>query len=88
MKTYQNAPNFQIDPKHELGLFLGNFWIYGEIKKSRWIRGNQRLLIPYVMGKPNGGGPIFMDLGAWGIRKGSGSDEHEEHVEGTHAHDR
>ena len=25
IKTYQNAPNFQIDPKHEFGLFFGKF---------------------------------------------------------------
>ena len=30
IKTYQNAPNFQIGPKYELGYFWWKFWNLGK----------------------------------------------------------
>src|SRR3954470_2496229 len=63
IKTYQNSLKSQIDPKHELGLFLVEFSNFMGKIPNRWeIRGNQKLLIPDDEGVNLLGGPIFTDL--------------------------
>ena len=47
IKTINNSPKREIDPRHEIGLFLGIFEFMVEITNRWWICGNQKLLIPY-----------------------------------------
>ena len=61
IKTYQNAPNLQVDPKHEIGLFFGKFRIYGEIKRTRLNPWQPKAVDTICYGVTRWGGPIFTD---------------------------
>ena len=61
IKTNQNALKFQIGPKASLGYFLGNFRIYGEIKKSRVNPWQPKAADTIYYGVTPWVGPIFTD---------------------------
>ena len=61
IKTNQNALKFQIGPKHEYGLFFGNFQIYGENKRTRLNPWQPKAADTICCGLTRWGGPIFMD---------------------------